>query len=382
MLGIYIHFPYCVHKCFYCDFYSLEDFSTIDLFADSLIKEIEIATQYFFRTTQNIDTIYFGGGTPSLINPLQLEKIFNQIAKFYNISDNAEITLEANPGTIDQKYLRDFKSLGVNRLSIGMQSFIDEELKFLQRIHTAKEAIDTFNLARSIGFDNISIDIMYNLPIQTIDSMIFNANKAIELSPEHISAYSLIYEPDTPLQKAVKRGQIHPLNENIEADGFLQIIEQICHAGYEQYEISNFAKDGKKSRHNSKYWTYEPYISFGPSAHSFLYPHRHWNIRSINKYIEKIKNNELPIQEREEITPEEEIEEKIMLGLRANGVPIEDFKDKYSIDLLQIIEEMPTEYQTLFQHNNDKVRLTKRGYLLSDEIIIDIISKIKNQIIS
>ena len=381
MLGIYIHFPYCVHKCFYCDFYSLEDFSTMNVFTEYLLKEIELATHKFFQTKQGIDTIYFGGGTPSLINPQQLEKILNQIYNFYKVTENTEITLEANPGTIDQKYLRDFKSLGINRLSIGMQSFIDEELKFLQRIHSSKEAIDTYNLARNIGFDNISIDIMYNLPNQSIANMIYNAQKAIDLNPDHISAYSLIYEPDTPLQKAVKRGKINPLNEDIEAKGFLSIIENLTKAGYEQYEISNFAKGGKFSRHNSKYWSYEPYISFGPSAHSFIYPHRHWNIRSINKYIEKLKNDELPIQESEFITPDIEIEEKIMLGLRADGIDFGAFKSKYYIDLIDIINQMPDYYKDLIRIDNYKVQLTKRGYLLSDEIIIDIISKIKTQII-
>ena len=381
MLGIYIHFPYCIHKCFYCDFYSLEDFSTMNIFSDYLLKEIELATHKFFKTKQNIDTIYFGGGTPSLINPLQLDTILNRIYKFYTIDENAEITLEANPGTIDQKYLQDFKSLGINRLSIGMQSFIDEELKFLQRIHSSKEAIDTYELARNIGFDNISIDIMYNLPNQSIANMIYNARQAIELNPDHISAYSLIYEPDTPLQKAVKRGKINPLDEEIEAKGFLSIIENLTSSGYEQYEISNFAKNGKISRHNSKYWKYEPYISFGPSAHSFLYPHRHWNIRSINKYIEKLQNKELPIQESELITHDIEIEEKIMLGLRSDGIKFKEFQSKYDINLIDIINQLPPNYIDLIHIEDNKIRLTQRGYLLSDEIIVDIISKIKKQII-
>lgn len=382
MLGIYIHFPYCVHKCFYCDFYSLEDFSTMNLFSDLLLKEIDIATHQFFPILQNVDTIYFGGGTPSLMNPAQLDKIINKIAKLYNISPDAEITLETNPGTIDQQFLKDFKYLGINRLSIGIQSFIDNELKFLQRIHSSQEAINTFNLARGIGFDNISIDLMYNLPVQSISDMTYSISKAIELSPEHISAYSLIYEPDTPLQKAVKRGQIQPLDENIEANGFMNIIEQLTNAGYEQYEISNFAKDGKISRHNSKYWTYEPYIGFGPSAHSFLYPFRHWNIRSINKYIERLQNDILPIQEREEITLDEEIEENIMLGLRAGGINIQELKDKYNVDILKILQQMYPQYNEYVQIDGKKARLTQRGYLLSDEIIIDIISKIKKQDIS
>jgi len=378
MLGIYIHFPYCIHKCFYCDFYSIEDSSTIDVFCNLLLKEIEMASQYFFRLPQEIDTIYFGGGTPSLINCEYLEKILNKILKFYKIADNVEITLEANPGTIDQKYLADYKSLGINRLSIGVQSFIDSELHFLQRIHNANESIDTFELARKIGFDNISIDLIYNLPNQTTNNLEYNFKKAIELSPEHISAYSLIYEEGTPLQKAVRQGKIVPLDEKIEETAFMCIIDKLTNSGYEQYEVSNFAKYGKKSRHNSKYWHYEPYIGFGPSAHSFIYPIRHWNVRSINKYVELLHQNQLPIQEKEEITLEKEIEEKIMLGLRSDGIDINEFNIKYKINIMYLLNDIYPNYNEFIQISNGKVKLTKRGYLLSDAIIVELISKIKN----
>ncbi|HRS01303.1 MAG TPA: radical SAM family heme chaperone HemW [Bacteroidota bacterium] len=379
MFGIYIHFPYCIHKCFYCDFYSVEDFSTINVFINSLLKEIEIASQYLIQSPPDIDTIYFGGGTPSLINPDYLEKILNQIGKFYKISDDTEITLEVNPGTIDQKYLADYKSLGINRLSIGVQSFIESELQFLQRIHTVQESINTFNLARKIGFYNISLDIIYNLPNQSINNVEYNINKVIELSAEHISAYSLIYESGTPLQKAVKQGKIVPLDEKIEENAFMFIIDKLEDSGYEQYEVSNFAKCGKKSRHNSKYWNYEPYIGFGPSAHSFIYPIRHWNSRSINKYIELLDRNKLPIQGDERITLDKEIEEKIMLGLRSGGIDIDEFSTKYQINIIHLLNDIYPNYDELIQISKGKAKLTKRGYLLSDEIILDLISKINNK---
>jgi oxygen-independent coproporphyrinogen-3 oxidase len=390
MAGIYIHVPFCVKKCHYCDFYSEELHSNlktnslretplaISVFVDNLIKEIELTNQKLDREIE-IETIFFGGGTPSLLNSEQLNKIVNQIHKSFHIKEKAEFTLECNPGTTTKEKIRSFINLGVNRISFGVQSFIDKELEFLQRIHSPEEAERSIIDAREAGLNNISLDLMFSIPGQTIESLDFSLNKAITLQPEHISSYSLIYEPGTPLYQDMMQKKIKIINDEDDASFYDYTIDLLSKAGYEQYEVSNFAKEKKYCHHNLNYWSGGDYLAFGPSAHGFMDNVRYWNHRSIQIYNSELKMNELPIENSEVLTDSEYFSEIIFLGLRANGVSLAFVNARFGIDLILSAKEMIKDYinEGLLILMDDKLRMTVKGYPLCDEIILNILNQIK-----
>ena len=267
MPGVYIHVPFCERKCVYCDFYSIEDHSSFDAFVDAVVAEIGSFAEEARGT--RFGTIFFGGGTPSLLAPNQLAKILDELRKGYSIENDAEVTLEANPGTISAESLSAYRSLGINRLSIGVQSFHNDELKFLGRIHNADEARRSVSDARRAGFSNISIDLILALPGQTIDKLEISLAEAVALDPKHISAYTLIVEKGTPLYRLVQSRQVAPLPSEAEAELYAFSMDYLIDRGFEHYEVSNYARPGFRSRHNSGYWDHSPYLGFGPSAHSF-----------------------------------------------------------------------------------------------------------------
>jgi len=381
MSGIYIHIPFCERKCIYCDFYSVENLNLIDRFTESLLKEIKIfSIEADFFNDSIFDTIYFGGGTPSLLEPAQIEKILNKLSQSFKISSNPEITLETNPGTVDKRKLLEFKNLGVNRISFGVQSFFDDDLKFLGRIHTGEDAFKCVNDSFEVGFENVSIDLIFGLPGQTVEKWLENLKFAVSLNVPHISAYNLIVERGTPLHELFSLGKVEIPEDEIQAQLYERTIDFLENAGYVHYEVSNYAFEGFECRHNLKYWQYENYIGFGPSAHSFWINKRWWNFANLNKYINALDLGKIPVANFEILDEEKMIEEFIYLGLRSKGINVARFKGKFGFefvdgDIKDEIEELERAgYITI---EDDFIKLTPKGFLLCDEIVLRLISKIK-----
>lgn len=371
MFGIYIHFPYCVHKCSYCDFYSIENLNSRNKFSLMLAKEVELTKEHYGKDIF-ADTLFFGGGTPSLMKPHHFEKIMDSLQSNIQFSPNTEMTMECNPGTIDIKHLEFFREKGINRLSFGVQSFIEKDLKFLERIHNTEDVYKSIETARKIGFDNISIDLIFALPKQSLKDWEYNLNSAIELDTNHISCYSLIYEPGTQLYSEYISGKIEPQNDENDSELYHLTNELLSKAGFEQYEVSNYAKSGYKSRHNLKYWSGEDYFGFGPSAHSFIKGKRYWNYRNNHKYFELLESSKLPIEDSEILSEEQKLFEKIYLGLRAEGINILQLCSQHNISIDSINFNLINDYESngFLRSTNNFIRLTNKGYFLGDEITI------------
>lgn len=381
MSGIYIHIPFCERKCVYCDFYSIENTDQIDLFVNSILREIQIfkGESEFIKGTC-FDTIYFGGGTPSLLKVSQFERILNALYENFSISENPEITIEANPGTVDKEKLSEFKLVGINRLSLGVQSFFDDDLKFLGRIHTSKDAIRCVEFAFESGFENVNVDLIFGLPGQDLERWKKNLFTTINLQVPHISAYNLIVEKGTALYELVRNGKVKLPSDDEQAGLYETTMELLESAGYIHYEVSNYARSGFECKHNLKYWGHENYIGFGPSAHSFWDNKRWWNVANLGKYINAIIQGKLPIASFEILSDEKMIEEFIYLGLRSTGINLKKFKEKFAFDFVdgEIMEELIEMQKNGYVEVNDfKVSLTRRGFLVCDEIAVNLISKIK-----
>ncbi|ROL60999.1 radical SAM family heme chaperone HemW [Bacteroidetes/Chlorobi group bacterium ChocPot_Mid] len=377
MAGIYIHIPFCVKKCFYCDFYSIEKLSLQEKFVNYLTKEIKIFSD-IHPYNKNIDSVFFGGGTPSLLTAVELELIINSLKNNFNISTNAEWTIESNPGTLTFENLREYLDLGINRISIGVQSFVESELKFLRRIHTSSEAYNSIQEAKKAGFKNLNIDIIFSIPEQTLESLNQTLDAIQELKPQHISAYSLIYEKGTPLFEAYKRNEIQKIDDDTDAELYEFLSKYLIKLGYEHYEVSNFAINGFKCNHNLNYWNGGDYFGFGPSAHSFFNNKRYWNFKSLNKYFEKIDDYQLPVEDSEILSSENILNERIMLGLRAEGLDLNQIGTEFHIDLEKkcnpIIEEW-IKNDFAFWKNN-KLRLNYKGYSICNTLINNIVNLI------
>ena len=340
MASLYLHIPFCEHKCIYCDFYSIaltesqgEHHMPISRFLPALEEEINLRA-HDPRFQESIETIFFGGGTPSLLQPSELEKILNLLSSRFSIQADAEITLETNPGTVDTEKLNAFRSAGINRISIGIQSFYDDDLKFLTRIHTASEAKKCVRDASAAGFENISLDLIFSLPHQTLQRWKSNLEQAVELQPTHVACYSLIIRPGTPLFHMVKSNQVVPLGDDTDAELYECTIDFLTSRGYEQYEVSNFARTNFKCRHNLNYWNHSPYLGFRPSAHSFWKNERWWNISDITAYTKKLDEHTFPLDGGEHLTDIQLMEETIFLGLRSDGIDLEQFRRRFARDLL------------------------------------------------
>ena len=323
-LGCYIHVPFCVKKCGYCDFYSISDFTLKRKFVSALVAEISMRCP----GEPSIDTIYFGGGTPSVLTAREMEVILSCIQGVGQVSSRAEVTMEVNPGTVDDAYLADMRAMGVNRLSIGVQSFYDEKLKFLGRIHTVADATRTVEGARRAGFDNVGVDLIFGIPGETTHSWKKEMDAALLLLPEHFSCYMLTYEPDTPLGNACRDGGVTPLADAEVADLFSLTSCYLKQRGYDHYEVSNYARhSGYRSRHNEKYWSGALYKGFGPASHSFDGMRRSWNHRNVAHYIRLLDSGESPMVEQEVLTREQVMMERVMLGLRRfEGMDIAAFE--------------------------------------------------------
>lgn len=377
MIGVYVHIPFCERKCSYCDFYSIANDSRIDDFIFALCNEIRLVGEYLGYKPK-VDTIFFGGGTPSKLSVHHLERILNQISLYFDLSLLQELTLECNPGTELTKKLSEYKRLGVNRISIGVQSFNDAELAFLERIHNSEEAFSSIKKTLDFGFDNVNVDIMFSIPNQTAQSLQTTICKLLELEPPHISAYSLMYEEGTPLFIQLKKGKVRPVDEDTDFKFFELIHYSLVKAGYEHYEVSNFSKNGKYCKHNLRYWNRLEYIGFGPSAHSFSNEQRYWNVRNLNQYIDFLKRDVLPIDSREEISRNQKITERIMLGLRSVGIDLQSFQDEFGIDLNKVASEIFRiwEEKSLARKNKNKIKLNHYGYFLCDSLTLELLNQL------
>lgn len=383
MASLYLHIPFCEHKCIYCDFYSIAPTETrpgaslpTRRFVDSLKREIALRSRES-RFRLPYETVFLGGGTPSLIPVSELAEIFELLRSSFVLERDSEITVEVNPGTVDRGKFCAYRDLGVNRISMGVQSFHDDDLRFLTRIHSSEQARRCVQDARAAGFDNISIDLMFSLPGQTLERWRSNLEQAVRLNPDHISCYSLIVEPRTPLAAMVEAKQISLLNTDEDASLYELTIEFLARSGYEQYEVSNFAKPGFASRHNKNYWNHTPYLGFGPSAHSFWSlsgedgaAERWWNVAGIVGYHDSLEGGHLPLAGGERLSPEQLRDEELFLALRSDGVDIAGFRRRYGKDLLS---DAGSGFRDLLEQNmavvkEGKVRLTSKGYLVCDEI--------------
>ncbi len=366
--ALYIHIPFCRSKCKYCSFISYQS-REIDIPAYIIALKNELGLN---SCDCNIKSIYFGGGTPSLLSASQLADLLSFIKTHYSISEDAEITIEANPGTIDFAYLSSIRKAGINRLSIGVQSFIDTELAMLGRIHTATEAVNAITDARNAGFDNLNIDLIYGLPGQTIEDWKNNLLQALEVNPDHISLYALTLEHEEPLLKDVEAGKLPEISADTAASQY-EIAENLLQKhGYKHYEISNWAKTGKKCRHNLVYWQGEEYLGLGVAAHSYIEKRRTGNTGNLDVYLTSLSQNYLPpLDIDEEIDNELKIAEAIILGLRiCDGINLKGFEKRYDIDIIKHYETRISELINFELIENDKgyLSLTPHGRLLGNEV--------------
>ena len=363
-LGIYIHIPFCKQKCFYCDFCSFANKNEMQgKYVETVINEIKNITH---KEKYTVTTIYLGGGTPSILNPDYIKSILQEIKSSFEILDDAEITIEINPGTVNEEKLKKYKEYGINRLSIGLQSANDKILKKIGRIHDYKQFEETFFYARKCGFKNINVDLMIGLPTQAVEDVKQTLEKIIQKNPEHISVYSLIIEEGTIIEKLINENKLQLPDEETERIMYWTVVNELKENGYNQYEISNFSKKTYESKHNTNCWKQKQYIGLGTSAHSYLNKKRYSNTNNIEEYIKNIQENNISknITIHEEQTEESTMNEYMLLGLRMiQGINIDEFKQKFKIDptikYKETLEKLQKE--NLIQITKTSIKLTKQG---------------------
>ncbi len=371
MAGIYIHIPYCKQACTYCNFHFSTQLKTKNDLLDALLKEIELRKNYL--DGDEISSIYFGGGTPSLLTTEELGKIFYKIEKTFKIRDDAEITLEANPDDLDERKLRALKTTPINRLSIGVQSFRDEDLKWMNRAHNAQQADYVVKAAQDKGFENITIDLIYGLPGLSNTDWSKNLDAAFQLRVPHISSYCLTVEPKTTLDALIKKGKSKPVDENKSAGQMLILMQKMKEKNFVQYEISNFCRGNLFSHHNTSYWKGEKYLGIGPSAHSFNHISRQWNVSNNIQYLKSIDGGKLPF-EQELLSEKDRYNEYVMTTLRTMwGADIDFVKNTFNTNFhrhfLSTGEKFATE--NLLVKKQNAFVLTDEGRLVADRIILD-----------
>lgn len=371
MSGIYIHIPFCKQACHYCDFH----FSTSLKKKSELVSALqnELVLRKNELPNEPIKTIYFGGGTPSLLNLEELTAIFKTIYTEFTIAENPEITLEANPDDLSEEKINDLANSKINRLSIGVQSFFEEDLKLMNRAHNAEEALNSIKLARS-KFDNISVDLIYGIPGMSNERWQKNIQILLDLDIPHISSYALTVEPNTALQKFIEKGKIKPVDDAAAAQHFETLRTVLKNAGFEHYEFSNYGKPGYFSQNNTAYWLGKPYLGIGPSAHSYDGNSRKWNIANNTLYIKAIERSELPL-EVEELSITDRYNEYIMTRLRTYfGVDLVEVESKFGKEYLEYLKEQSVVLfeKELLRIENDVMHITEKGTFLSDGIAADL----------
>ncbi|CCX77541.1 MAG TPA: radical SAM family heme chaperone HemW [Parabacteroides johnsonii] len=373
MAGLYIHIPFCAKRCLYCDFFSNTDMKFKEPYVSAVIREMQLRQEYIGG--EPLDTIYFGGGTPSQLQQADFERIFKTIDCLFNISSCKEITLEANPDDMTPEYVASLRNLPFNRVSMGVQSFKEKDLHFLNRRHDREQALRAVGLCKENGIPNISIDLIYGLPGQTLEEWQENLNDAIHLEIPHISAYHLIYEEGTALYKLMEAGKVAPIEEELSVTLFSTLINRLAEAGYLHYEISNFALPGYFSQHNSSYWTGKKYIGIGPSAHSYDGESRQWNISSLPHYLEGIRTG-IPNIEIEKLDINTKYNDFIITGLRTMwGIRTANIREQFGEEKQAYLERQAATYlhQGLLIYENDTLTLSKEGIFISDGIMSDLL---------
>lgn len=373
MAGIYIHIPFCKRRCIYCDFFSTTASEKKNEYIKAVCKEIAERKDYL--ENEKINTIYFGGGTPSQLEKNDFTDIFKTIYENYCVNPQAEITIETNPDDLTEEYVRMLSTLPFNRLSMGIQTFNDDILSLLKRRHNAQQAIDAFKRCRNAGFTNISIDLMYGLPGESIETWNSDLDTAISLMPEHISAYHLIYEEGTVLYKLKEENKVSEADEELSNKLFETLISRLKESGYEHYEISNFCRPGMYSKHNSSYWTGIKYLGCGPSAHSYNGRSRQWNISSLEEYIKGI-NCSTDISEIEELDIYTRYNDFVITTIRTTcGMPLNKLKAEFGNKLYEYCLKMahPHINQGTLEIKNDTLKLTPNGIFISDGIMSDML---------
>jgi len=366
MAGIYIHIPFCASRCIYCDFFSTTSLEKREQYVVALCKELEERKLYL---NEDVETIYFGGGTPSQLSIKQIETVLNAIYNIYNVRAKAEVTLEGNPDDLSMEFLKGANSIGINRISMGVQTFKDETLRFINRRHSAQQAINAVENAKHCGFDNISIDLMFGFPNQSLKEWQEDLAKAIALDVQHISAYSLMYEEGTRLTKMLENGEIKEIDEELSLAMYECLIDTLVVAGFSHYEISNFCKPGMYSRHNSSYWHGIPFLGVGAGAHSYNGQQRHFNPDSLTAYL---KGEAI---ETEFLTVDQKYDEYVFTGLRTKeGIMLDEiakiFGEKYYDYCLKCSKSHIEDGKLIFNGNN--LRLSRKGLFVSNDVMSDL----------
>jgi oxygen-independent coproporphyrinogen-3 oxidase len=366
--GLYIHIPFCLSKCPYCDFYSITSISAIPDFLNGLFREMEMYRDRF----EPFDTIYIGGGTPSFLSPQQLESILKNIRKTFSLAPDMEITIETNPADLNRSFLDSIRKTGISRINIGVQSFDEKTLDFLGRRHSVRQAFSAVEDARKSGFHNMGLDLIYGVPNQDMDSWFETLKQALAFSPEHLSCYQLTIESNTPLGRRFQAGKCSSPGEALQCEFFMKTSQFLEEAGYTHYEVSNFSRGfAYASRHNQKYWNHSPYLGLGPSAHSFTSDQRWWNYRSLDQYLEAINRGRPPLKGKEMLTLEQLRLEALYLSLRTKrGVDLKEFKNQYTCDLLTEKKEVLTtlEKEGLVSIRDGFLSPTEAGLAVADSL--------------
>jgi oxygen-independent coproporphyrinogen III oxidase len=373
--GIYIHVPFCRRRCTYCDFYLTTNTKLTDIFIKSLVKEFELVSKSL--ENKDIDSVFLGGGTPSILSKEQLSSVFSALKKYFVVSEDAEITIECNPEDIskDTEKLEHFRNCGINRISIGTQSFLNNELYFLTREHSEEDSAKAVMNAKKI-FDNVSADLIYSIPAQTEKSLTHNLEKIIELDIPHVSAYTLIFEEGTLLHKAYSKKKINKNTDVKESELYFLVNEYLAAKGYTHYEVSNYAKPGFESKHNMKYWEFKDYIGFGPSAHSFCNKKRWNNVKSVSKYSEILEKNHLPVEFSEYPDAVKMENDYFISVMRSKGVSFDEYtrlfqKNFEEIFVNAVAANLKNGYAKI---ENGRFRLTEKGFALADTILLDFVN--------
>lgn len=372
MAGVYFHIPFCKQACHYCDFHFSTSLKYKDEMVQAMIRELRIRKSYLGG--QRIESIYFGGGTPSLLTPDNIQGLIDEVGAQFNVADNAEITLEANPDDLDAAKVNALKQTPVNRFSIGIQSFFEEDLRWMNRAHSAAEAHEAISRVQQAGYDNITVDLIYGYPLLTDDRWRYNINEVLRAGVPHVSAYSMTVEPRTALASFVRKGVQAPMDEGQSARQFEQLMDMLGAEGFEHYEISNFAKPGRYARHNSNYWKGVPYLGVGPSAHSFDGESRQWNVPNNARYLKALQAGELPFQ-RETLTEKDKLNEHIMTTLRTMwGLDLTVVESRFGKEVGESIRSaiQPFLSKGHLSVAGQHVTLTRKGKLLADHIAAEL----------
>lgn len=374
MTGLYIHIPFCKSRCIYCAFYSTTAEQMKQAYVDAVCREMELRKAVYEKEGKNVGktlaTVYLGGGTPSQLSPTQLQQLFDTIARHYDVSDDAEITIECNPDDVTEAFAELLRSLPVNRVSMGAQTFDDDRLQFIHRRHTSEQVTTAIQRLREKGIHNISIDLMYGFPDETLEEWEYDIQQALALNVEHISAYALTYEEGTPLYRLLEEGKVKEIDEERSLAMYDRLIDRLQEAGYEHYEISNFARKGWRSRHNSSYWQLVPYIGIGAAAHSYDGRRRQWNIADINSYINHIQQGIVPA-EGELLDKDSRYNDHVMLALRTcEGLDLSTLDS----DERSYCEETAKKFvlDGLLVKTDNHLRLSRKGLFVSDMIMSEL----------